>query len=252
MKGNSLQTILTAAVALSVVAFCGFVGFVVFGSRLWVARSNVSAQADGSELSREVSIATLAPLPPATATSLPTATASVTPLPTETSTPVPTSTSSPTPLPTDTPAPTATPVPSTPVPVPPTPTPPPTDTPEPPPPAFAFIIKETGTFPTNHLNFDIFVAVVDQKNKPLSGYRVIGTHSNGWQVESAPTAGDWTENSGAMHYKGGNVKFSAPNSSTGLWTVQLVDEANTPVAPPVEFSFDENNPTWYFLLFERQ
>jgi hypothetical protein len=250
MKCNKIQAILTTAIALGIMALCGLLVFVLFGSGLWVARRNVSARADEGVMPvQEVSIATLAPLPAQTETTRPTATASPTSLPTATATLV--LTPSPTPRPTDTPTPTATLVPPTPVPVPATVTPPPTDTPEPPPPAFPFIIKETGTFPTNHLNFDIFIAVVDQKNKPLGGFRVTGTHSNGWQVESALTAGDWTENSGAMHYKGGNVKFTAPNSPTGLWTMQLVDEANTPVAPPVEFPFDENNPTWYFLLYER-
>ena len=96
------------------------------------------------------------------------------------------------------------------------------------------------------------VAIVNDDNRPLGNYRVIGTHSSGIQIESRPSDGDWTVNSGAMHYKGGNVKYEAPNSPTGVWTLQLIDSANTPVGPPVEFSFDAVNPTWYFIIYERQ
>ena len=140
----------------------------------------------------------------------------------------------------------------TPTPFPPTNTPVPTDTPPPPPPAFPFVIKETAQFPTNHPNFDVYVAIVNNDNRPLSDYRVIGTHSSGLQVESRASDGDWTVNSGANHYKGGNLKYEAPNSSTGVWKLQLVVSANTPVGPPIDFSFDAVNPTWYFIIYERQ
>ncbi len=182
-----------------------------------------------------------------------TPTASPTTIPTATST----ATVTPTPLPTATATPTPTPIPLTPTPMPPTntptsaqllptPTPLPTDTPVP---SYPFEILETAQFPTNHLNFDVYVAITDDDNRPLSGYRLLGRHSSGLQIDSQVSAGDWTVNSGAMHYKGGNMKYEAPNSPTGMWTLQLVDEANNPVAVPVEFSFDAANPTWYFLLY---
>lgn len=85
----------------------------------------------------------------------------------------------------------------------------------------------------------------------MSGYRVIGRHSSGLQIESQVSANDWTVNSGAKHYKAGNIKYEAFNSPSGLWTLQLVDEAGQPVAPPVEFPFDAASPTWYFLLYRR-
>lgn len=93
------------------------------------------------------------------------------------------------------------------------------------------------------------MAVINGKNKPLPGYRLRGVHSSGLQIDSQVSADDWTQNSGAMHYKAGNVKYEAPNSPTGVWTLELLDEAGAPVAPPVEFSFDAANPTWYFLLY---
>jgi hypothetical protein len=97
----------------------------------------------------------------------------------------------------------------------------------------------------------VYVAITNPDNRPLSGYRVLGTHSSGLQIDSPVSAGDWTANSGAMHYKAGNIKYEAPNSPAGVWTLQLVDEANNPVAPPVEFPFDPASPTWYFLLYQR-
>jgi hypothetical protein len=110
---------------------------------------------------------------------------------------------------------------------------------------------ETQKFDTSHLNFDVYIAVTNEDNKPLSGYRVIGLHSSGVQIESQVSAAEWTVNSGARHYKAGNIKYEAPNSSTGTWSLQLVDEAGQPVAPAVEFPFDVSSPTWYFLLYRQ-
>jgi hypothetical protein len=95
------------------------------------------------------------------------------------------------------------------------------------------------------------VAITDAANKPLSGYRLIGLHSSGLRVESQVSAGDWTVNSGAKHYKAGNIKYEVFNSPPGVWTLQLVDESGQPAAPPIEFSFDAAQPTWYFLLYRR-
>jgi hypothetical protein len=185
------------------------------------------------------------PTPSATLTKIPTATSTstVTPIPSDTPTAtVPPSTDTPTPAPTPVP-PTAT-----------APPLPPTDTPTPeppPPPAFSFTIQEADTFPTNHFNFDVFVAITNAGNHPLSGFQVIGTHSSGMQVSSAPSASDWTENSGAMHYKAGNVKFQVLNSPTGVWTLQLVDGTGQPAAPPLEFPFDADNPSWHFVIYRQ-
>jgi hypothetical protein len=55
-----------------------------------------------------------------------------------------------------------------------------------------------------------------------------------------------------MHYKAGNIKYEASNSPSGIWTLQLVDAGGTPVAPPVEFSFDGASPSWHFLLYQRR
>jgi hypothetical protein len=55
-----------------------------------------------------------------------------------------------------------------------------------------------------------------------------------------------------MHYKAGNIKYEAFNSPAGVWTLQLVDPSGLPAAAPVEFPFDPNQPTWYFIVFERQ
>ena len=104
-------------------------------------------------------------------------------------------------------------------------------------------------FPTNHLDFDVFIAITDADNKPLGGYQVLGQHSDGLQLDSEISANDWTVNSGAMHYKGGNIKYTMLNSPEGVWTLQLVDEARNPVAPAIEFSFDPSNPAWYFILY---
>jgi hypothetical protein len=119
-------------------------------------------------------------------------------------------------------------------------------------PAFAFEVLEFEKFPTNHLNFDVYVAVTDGSNNPLAGYRMVGRHSDGMQLASDLSANRWTQNSGAMHYKAGNIKVEVFNSPGGVWALQLVDEAGQPVAPPLEFPFDPANPNWYFVLFRQQ
>ncbi|MDX1520589.1 MAG: hypothetical protein R3264_03090, partial [Anaerolineae bacterium] len=194
--------------------------------------------------------ATITPQPTETATILPlidTATPTGTPLPTE----PPTATSDP-PSPTATEvspteaSPTGTPLPT--APPPPTDTPSPTDTPAP---SYSFTVAERNRFPTGKPDFDMFIAVTNADNRPIGGYRVVGNHSAGAQFESAVSTGDWTENSGANHYKAGNIKVNVPNSPDGVWTLQLLDEAGQSVAAPLEIPFDTSDPAWHFVLFQR-
>jgi hypothetical protein len=191
---------------------CVLMTFTALGSSLtlWLAMNQPQVTATPTATPRK-----LAALPRLTsspsATRIP-STATPTPLPTDTATLVPTLTPSSTPSPT--------PVTPSATPPPPPPTPVPTDTPTPAP-SFPFIILESEGHETNHLNFDVFVAITDENNKPLSGYRVLGRHSSGLQADSQVSAGDWTVNSGASQYKGGNLKYEAFNSPTGVWTLQL-------------------------------
>lgn len=221
---------------------CVFAAFTIAGSSLtlWLAMQQPVVTATPTATSTRKLVALLAPSPSPSAPLIPTLTETPTPLPTDTATFTPSLT------PTFTP--TATPM--TPSATPPPPTPTPTDTPTPAP-SFPFIIVETEGHETNHLNFDIYIAITDEDNKPLSGYRVLGHHSSGLQVDSQTSAGDWTVNSGARQYKGGNLKYEAPNSPTGAWAIQLVDESGQAVAPEITFPFDATNPFWYFILYRR-
>jgi hypothetical protein len=192
--------------------------------------------------------------PTVTSTILPTATEApaaavdpltptVSPTPTNTATPAPTEMPSATatiaPLPTPTAAATETPVP-------PTLTPAPTETPLP---AFDFELAESDAFPTGKDDFDAFIAVTDANNNPLGGYRIMGTHSNGQQLESQPSVDRWSENSGAMHYKAGNIKLHVTDSPEGEWTLTLVNAENQVAAASVNLAVDRAAPQWYFLLF---
>jgi|GEM_PF-1873490 len=243
-------------IALLAMGLCLLGTFILFGSGLafWYVDSNASIQSRPTAPTRRS--ANLAELPTFTVTP------TETPIPTFTPTQIIVETPTPTPTPTNTatltPSPTATPPPPTDTPIPiPTPLPPtatslPTDTATPTAPDYPFIIKETGRFDTTHTNFDVYIAITDANNNPLSGYRVIGTHEGGLQVDSQASAGAWTENSGARQYKAGNIKYAVPNSPSGVWTLQLIDPDGNPAAPPIEFLFDTNSPTWYFLFYERQ
>lgn len=228
---------------------CGLLSLAGVGSSLTLWLNSGQAASDGvtSRPTRILALAESSPAP--TFTPTPTATL----IPTQTPTLLPTDTSTPTPVP---PSLTATFIPPTDTPVS-TDTPPPpptaTDTPAPTPaPAFAFDVLEFEKFPTNHLNFDVYIAIVDGGNNPLAGYRVLGQHSSGMQVDSEVSADRWTQNSGAKHYKAGNIKFEVFNSPRGVWTLQLVDQAGQPTAPPLEFPFDPASPTWHFVLYQRR
>ncbi len=218
------------------------------GGLTWVTLHPLSS-GDPSPTSRQLA-AVIRP------TFTPSATPTSTDTPPETPTPPPTPTE--TRLPTSTPTATVTPIPPTETVIPPTATPRPlptaTDTPAPTPtpaPVYEFTILEQANFPTGNPNFDAYVAVTDEGNNPLAGYRLLGRHSDGRTVDSRVSANRWTENSGAMHYKAGNIKYEAPNSATGVWTLQLVNEANQPVAPPLEIPFATQDPTWHFVLYRQ-
>jgi hypothetical protein len=243
LKSKNSTWIITLVILL-LAGSCVLVAFTALGSglTLWLAanRIELTATPTATPTRKLAALPSLTPSPSPTFTPIPTATP--TPVPTATATLVPTLTPSftPTPLP-------ATP---TPPPPPPTPTPIPSDMPTPAP-GFPFVVLETEGHETNHLNFDIYVAITDKNNKPLSGYRLLGRHSSGLQVDSQVSANDWTVNSGARQYKGGNLKYEVPNSPTGTWTLQLVDEAGQPAAPPIDFPFDTASPAWYFILYRR-
>lgn len=252
---KSSRPFIILGIVIALLGLCATGAFVALGSGLalfMLGDSTASnSAAESAPTRRPVEAASL---PTVTSTPATTASPTATPIPLPTDTPTATATASPTAKPT--PLPTDTPSPDTPTPTatsaPPTATPLPTETPSPTAVPYAFIIKEQAGFETNHLNFDVYIAVVDGSNKPLPDYRIVGTHSSGMQVESHPTANDWTENSGAMHYKGGNLKYEVMNSPDGDWTLQLVGSDGVPVAPPVTFPFDSANPHWYFLIYERQ
>jgi hypothetical protein len=224
---------------------CILVAFIALGSglTLWLAANQIEVTATPTATPARKLAALPSPTPAPSATFTPVPTETPTPLPTATATLVPTWTPSATPT-------SLPPTPTSPPPPPPPPTPIPSDTPTPAP-SFPFVIQETENHETNHFNFDIYVAITDKDNHPLSGYRVLGHHSSGLQVDSQPSANDWTVNSGARQYKGGNLKYEAPNSPTGTWTLQLVDEAGQSVAPSIEFPFDAASPSWYFILYRR-
>ncbi len=216
------------------------------GLALWWDTGEEKASAAGGRSTRLLALAQTSPAP----TFSPTPTATL--IPTQAATPPPTATVTATPVPA---SPTATPVPPTATSIP-TDTPPPaptaTDAPAPTPtPAFVFDVVEFDKFSTNHTNFDVYIAITDADNRPLAGYRVVGQHSGGMQKESDVSANRWTQNSGAMHYKAGNIKYEVFNSPGGVWTLQLVDEGGQPMAPLLEFPFDTNSPAWYFVLYRR-
>ena len=247
LKKKHIFVIIGIALLIGVCLFA----IVSFGGIFWLLSGQPAVATPTITLPpAPVSFATAAPTAKATPSPPSTVAPTATPLPTNTPTPlVPSPTPAPSDTPTNTPAPppAATPLPTN-TPAPPTATPLPTDTPAP---AFSFEAVEVDAFPTNHLDFDVYIAVTDANNIPLSGYKVLGVHSSGLRVESAPSAGDWTENSGAMYYKAGNIKYQAINSPGGTWQLQLVDGAGAAAAAPLEFSFDPADLKWYFVLYRQ-
>ena len=181
-----------------------------------------------------------------------------TPTPTHTPTPTMTSTPTDTPIPTETPIPTDTPTPE------PTNTPrprpqPPTDTPAPPPtPEYPFAVIEISspefTHTTNPM-IVVYVAITDQNNTPLGGYRVVGDSAQSpyqSHVESPPSCYNWCATSGRGGYiKAANVKFEPGPFIDGTWNIYLVDGAGQQVSPvvPLTYSTDPNAWRWDFVAF---
>ena len=258
MNKKQYKIILVISFLVSL-GLCLVVTIIILGSGAtwwWVAanESMIQATPTGQPIRR---LRSALESPPVVKTTVPAPTFTPT---SPTATPLPTDKPTALPPPTDTATPTATPVPPTATQVPPTSTPVPPTLPPPtasptftasPVVSYPFVVEETGQFPTNHPNFDVYIAITDKDNNPLAGYQVIGHHSSGLEVMSQVSAAAWTENSGAMHYKAGNIKYEIPNSPGGQWNLQLLDEAGQPVAQLVECSFDPANPSWYFLLYRQ-
>jgi len=243
-KALLIFVLVLAAVGCGVGVFLGAGA----GLALWLAsRSDVGPVAAAPKPTRI--------WPTVTATSMPATPepAEVLELSSPTATQSPTSSPTPTSTPTIEPTPTASPtvtvsatadveLPA----VPPTSTATVTSTPAP---AYAFVLVESDAFPTGKDDLDVFVAVTDADNNPLDGYRILGAHSNGQQMESQTSVARWSENSGAMHYKAGNIKLHIEHSPAGSWALTLVDQTNQVVAAPVDLASDPAAPQWHFLLF---
>lgn len=195
-------------------------------------------------------------------------------VPTEIPTPVPTLTPSPAPLPSDTPVPlpTDTSIPPTPPPptqavvqsqsqvpvqvaaaAPPTETPAPTDTPAP---SFRFTVKEQGNRAFQRTNYQaivIYVAIVTASNVPIGGLKIVGDHSSGIHIESAPSDWHWSATNclDCDYVKFGNVKFEPGTFSDGVWNIYVADSAGTPLSPVVPLSYSANPEQWVwdFIIF---
>ncbi|MCB0190731.1 MAG: hypothetical protein KDJ65_02195 [Anaerolineae bacterium] len=196
-------------------------------------------------------------------------TAIPTPVPTLTPSPAPDPTDTPIVLPTDTPVPTQPPVQITvqpqvqaqaqeqiPVSIQPVPTDTPvvpTDTPAP---AFRFSLREQGNREfqkTNYHGITIYVAIVSSGNIPIGGLKVVGDHSSGIHVESAPSDWHWSATNclDCDYIKFANVKFEPGTFSDGVWNIYVTDGSGTPLSPvvPLSYSADPEQWVWDFVLF---
>lgn len=126
-------------------------------------------------------------------------------------------------------------------------------------PAFPFSIAEQGNRAfqtTNHHPIVIFVAVVNEKNIPLGGYKVIGDHTpSGRHVESTLTEPDWSQVNclSCGYIKQGNVKLEPGNFEDGIWNIYLADINDRQLSPvvPLSYSADPSTWVWDFVLFKR-
>jgi len=177
------------------------------------------------------------PLPSPTATATPT----ITPTPTQTATPTKT------PLPTDTPPPpTATPVP------PPTATPLPTATPEP---EYDYLLAEFFNSPTTNSFLVMYVSIVDAKEIPIGGMKIVGTRLDHNLTYESPLSTWHFEgyNAPGEVVKTGNVKFEPPaGMESTSWIFHLEDANGVRYSPDVPFDVDENYKQWYFVKFKRK
>jgi hypothetical protein len=184
------------------------------------------------------------PTPTATSTATPTATSSATATPTNTPTPTQTASPTRTPSPTATPPPTNTPT-STPI-------PPPTATPLP---EYDFMLAEFFNSPTSNSFLLIYVAIVDIKEIPIGGMKIVGTRENDNLTYESPLSTWHYEgyNAPAHVIKTGNVKFEPPGGlETTGWRLYLADAHGQRMSADIPFEVDQENPQWYFIKFRRK
>jgi hypothetical protein len=102
----------------------------------------------------------------------------------------------------------------------------------------------------------VFVAITDQSNTPLGGYRVVGDSPQvefNSHVESLPSCFDWCTSTGKGGYaKVANAKFEPGPFIDGTWNIYLVDGGGAQVSPvvPLNYSTDPAAWRWDFVYFK--
>jgi len=102
----------------------------------------------------------------------------------------------------------------------------------------------------------VFIAIVDQNDTPLGGYRVIGDSSAiefNSHVETLESCFDWCTHTGEGGYaKVANVKFEPGAFIDGTWNIYVADGGGTQVSPVVALSYgtDPSQWRWDFVVFK--
>jgi hypothetical protein len=108
---------------------------------------------------------------------------------------------------------------------------------------------------TTNVSVVVFVAITDQNNTPLGGYKVVGDCANApiQHVESPPSCYDWCTTTGVGGYvKAANTKFEPGPFVDGTWNIYVVDGSGRQVSAvvPLNYSTDPNQWRWDFIAFK--
>ena len=101
----------------------------------------------------------------------------------------------------------------------------------------------------------MYVSIVDTKEIPIGGMKVVGTRLDHNLTYESPLSTWHFEgyNAPGEVVKTGNVKFEPPaGMESTSWIFHLEDANGGRYSPDIPFNVDENNKQWYFVKFKRK
>jgi hypothetical protein len=122
-------------------------------------------------------------------------------------------------------------------------------------PQYDFMLAEFYNSPTTNSFLMIYVAIVDPREIPIGGMKIVGTRLDHNLTYESPLSTWHHEGYSAPGkiIKSGNVKFEPPGGiETAAWTLYLADAHGNRVSEDVPFNVDQNDKQWYFVKFRRR
>jgi hypothetical protein len=117
------------------------------------------------------------------------------------------------------------------------------------------MVAEFFNSPTTNSFLVMYVAIVDAKEIPIGGMKIVGTRLDHNLTYESPLS--------TWHYEGynapghvtktGNVKFEPPAGMENTsWIIHLEDAQGNRHSAEIPFDVDQNDKQWYFIKLKRK